>query len=169
MFLRIIKKILKIFLRPKLFAKVSGVAIGSDCIIMTKEFGSEPYMIQIGNNVEITSGVRFINHDGSLWCVRNLYKEYRNADIIEPIKIGNNVFIGNNTIILYGVTIADNTIIGANSLLLSSRQYGPGVYGGVPASYICSIEEFVAKKKSKFELTKKMTPRQKKKYYSSVR
>lgn len=168
MFLRVINKILKILLRPKLFATVSGVSVGSDCIIMTKEFGSEPYMIQIGDRVEITSGVRFINHEGSLWCVRNLYKEYDDADIIEPIKIGNNVFIGNNTIILYGVTIADNTIIGAHSLLLSNKQYGPGVYGGVPASYICSIEEFIAKKKSKFESTKKMTSAQKKKYYNAM-
>lgn len=167
MFLRILKKLLKIALRPKYFAKLSGVAMGSGCVIMTKELGSEPYMITIGHRVELTSGVRFVNHDGALWCVRNLYPEYRNADIIDHIRIGNNVFIGTNTTVLYGVRISDDTIIGANSLLLSGEQYGPGVFGGVPAKYICSIEEFVAKKSVFFQNTKQMSAQQKKSYYKT--
>ena len=34
-------------------------------------FGSEPYLITIGQNVEITAGVVFITHDGAAWTLRN--------------------------------------------------------------------------------------------------
>lgn len=34
-----------------------------------------------------------------------------------PVKIGNNVWVGGNTVILPGVTIGDNTVIGAGSVV----------------------------------------------------
>ena len=37
--------------------------------------------------------------------------------IREPVIIGNNVWIGANTIILKGVTIGDNVVIGAGSII----------------------------------------------------
>ena len=57
-----------------------------------------PWMIEIGNNVHITSGVRILQH-GYDWCV--LQKKY--GDVLGSsgkVKIGNNVFIGVNSTIL---------------------------------------------------------------------
>lgn len=42
-----------------------GVTIGNECVIeKTADFGTEPYLIKIGDKVRITKGVRFITHDG---------------------------------------------------------------------------------------------------------
>ena len=38
------------------------------------EFGSEPYLIELGDNVRVTNGVRFVTHDGGLWVLRNMGK-----------------------------------------------------------------------------------------------
>ena len=42
-----------------------GVKIGNDMELhATAPFGSEPYLIEIGDHVRINAGVRFITHDG---------------------------------------------------------------------------------------------------------
>jgi len=49
----------------------------------------------------MTDGVKFITHDGGTL----IYRQYvPDLEIIKPIKIGDNVYIGNNVIILQGVT-----------------------------------------------------------------
>lgn len=114
------------------------------CLILvepTAAFGSEPYLITIGQNVEITAGVVFITHDGAAWTLRNFDEKYRELDVLGPIKIGDNVFIGNNAIILPGVTIGDNVVIGAGAVV--SRDIpSNSVAAGVPAKVIRSLEEY---------------------------
>ena len=45
--------------------KKMGIKIGENCEIYDNiSWGSEPYMISIGNHVRISNGVRFITHDG---------------------------------------------------------------------------------------------------------
>lgn len=84
--------------------KREGVKIGKNCIIdKTAEFGTEPYLISMGDNVRITKGVRFITHDGSLWVPRNLGLVDKKADFFGKIVIGNNVNIGWDAIIMPGV------------------------------------------------------------------
>lgn len=46
------------------YARHLGVKIGKDCRIYIRDFGSEPWLINIGDKVTVTHGVRFINHDG---------------------------------------------------------------------------------------------------------
>lgn len=44
-----------------------GIVIGIGCeIYKDVTWGSEPYLISIGNHVRITSGVRFVTHDGGV-------------------------------------------------------------------------------------------------------
>lgn len=105
-----------------------------------------PWMIQIGDNVHITSGCRILQH-GYDYCV--LQKKY--GDVLGScgkIKIGNNVFIGVETKILKGVTIGDNVIIGAKSLV-NKDCLKEGVYAGNPVRYIMSLEEYYEKRKGK--------------------
>lgn len=61
------------------------------------------------------------------------------------ITIGNNVFIGINTIITRNVTVGDNVIIGAGSVV-TKDCVANSVYAGNPARYIMSTEEFYAKR-----------------------
>jgi len=98
-------------------------------------------LVTIGQNVEITAGVVFITHDGAIWTLRNFDEKYKNLDVLGPIKIGNNVFIGNNAIILLGVTIGDNVIIGAGAVVSKSIPSN-SVAAGTPAKVIRSLEEY---------------------------
>lgn len=114
------------------------------CLILSDPFamfGSEPYLITIGKNVEITAGVVFITHDGAVWTLRNFDEKYKDLDVFGPIKVGDNVFIGNNAIILPGVTIGDNVVIGAGAVVAKDIPSN-SVAAGVPAKVIRSLEEY---------------------------
>lgn len=163
---KIFNKFKYYFFKPKIYAKSIGVKIGKNTKIMTKRFGTEPYLISIGENSEITAGVNFVTHDGGVWVIRNLYEEYKEIDILKPIKIGNNVYIGNDALILPGIEICNNVIIGANSVVTKSIN-NSGIYAGVPCKYICSLDEYIFKNKYFFENTKKMNYFEKQKYYKA--
>lgn len=124
--------------------------IGNNCKILTSKwsFGSEPYLIEIGNNVEVTNGVRFITHDGGAWIFR---EKDPTLDIFGKIKIGNNVFIGLNTIILPNVEIGDNVVIGAGSIVTRDIPTNT-VVCGIPARVITNVEDYYQKlKKNDFQ------------------
>ena len=149
--------------KPFEYAKKIGVNLGNNVEVnQFVDWGSEPYLISIGDNTRLSLNVTFTNHDGSLSVLRNLYKD-NTIDLIKPIKIGKNCFIGINSTVLYGVTIGDNVIIGACSLVTKDLESN-AVYAGVPAKRICSIEEFYEKNKKYFVHTKQMSPDEKREY-----
>lgn len=132
-----------LFVRPETLAKRRGVTLGSNVSLMTKNFGSEPWLISIGNHVRITSGVRFVNHDGGTWVFREQEK-YRHVIKYGKIVIHDNCFIGNNVIILPGVSIGPNSVVGAGAVV--SRDVPPNtVVVGVPAKPIMTTEEYAEK------------------------
>lgn len=63
------------------------------------------------------------------------------------VVIGNNVFIGMNSIICRNVRIGNNVIIGAGSVITKDCEDN-GVYAGNPARKISDIDEFIEKRKS---------------------
>ncbi len=120
----------------------SGVHIGHSCRIYTDHFGSEPYLIHIGNHCTITSGVRFVTHDGSCWILRETYP---NLQDYGPIRVEDNSFVGVNAVILPNIRIGPNAIVAAGSVV--TRNVEPGtVVGGVPARYLMTVEEFARRK-----------------------
>ena len=130
------------------YARKMGVRIGDGCTLLGNvKWGSEPYLISIGNQVRITSGVSFVTHDGGMYVLRNKYADMAKADYFGKICIGNNVFIGVNTMIMPGVTIGDNVIIGAGSIVTKSIPSNC-VACGVPAKQIKSIDDYYAKYKT---------------------
>lgn len=50
---------------PEQYARRIGVTIGKNCYINTKNWSSEPYLITIGNNVQVTQGVCIHTHGGA--------------------------------------------------------------------------------------------------------
>ena len=126
---------------PVAFARSLGVTIGEGSRIFSHElgiFGSEPYLVTLGKNCFITFGVRFITHDGAVALFRDKYPD---ADIIAPIILGDNVFIGACSLILPGTKIGNNVIIGAGSIVTGVIPDN-GVYVGSPARKIKTIEEY---------------------------
>jgi acetyltransferase-like isoleucine patch superfamily enzyme len=126
---------------PVAYARKLGVRIGEDCRILTDAsgcFGSEPYLVTLGNHVTVTAGVRFVTHDGGVWVFREKEPE---IDVLGPITVGNNVFFGFGAIILPGVSIGDNCVIGAGAVVARSIPSG-SVAVGVPARPIKTIDQY---------------------------
>lgn len=120
------------------YYRKQGVKFGDNCRLIGKiDFGSEPYLITIGNHVSITAST-FITHDGGVWIFR---EQNPSIDRIKPIKIGNNVFIGAECLILPGVTIGDNVVVGARSVVTKDLPSN-AVYAGVPARFIKTIGDY---------------------------
>lgn len=147
--------------------KKQGVKIGENCeIYRNVSFGSEPYLIEIGNHVRITSGVKLITHDGGVWVLRELKEEYKDIDIFGKIKIGNNVHIGIDSIIMPGVTIGNNVIIGCKSVI--TRDIPDNcVVVGIPGRPIKTVKDYEEKNKKRFVHTKLMNSKEKKLWIQS--
>lgn len=141
-----------------------GVVIGENSeIYPSVNFGSEPYLIEIGNNVRITDNVKLTTHDGGIWVLRNNGK-LKNADRFGKIVVGNNVHIGIDSIIMPGVHIGDNVIIGAGSIVTRDIPSNT-VAVGVPCKPIETIDEYYKKIKDKVLISKNMNYQQKKILY----
>ncbi|MDJ0763415.1 MAG: acyltransferase [Myxococcota bacterium] len=114
-------------------ARSRGVKVGKNCKFFSSNFFSEPFLVEIGDNVIVSGNVMFITHDGTT----TLWKD-NEADFwatYGKIKIGNNCFIGMGAIISRNVVIGDNCIIGAGAVV---RQDVPdnSVVSGNPAKVI---------------------------------
>lgn len=143
------------------YYKKEGIKIGENLSIVGKvSFGSEPYLISIGNNVRISNNVNFVTHDGGMHVLRNLGL-LENADKFGEIIIEDNVFIGMNSIIMPGVRIGKNTVIGAGSIVTKSIDENT-VACGIPAKKIKSIEQYYEDNKDKVVYTKNMSNLEKK-------
>jgi len=91
-----------------------GVRIGSNCLIFTDEFSTEPYLIELGDDVGIAGGTVFITHEGVIRMLRTSRPSIKHFG---KIKVGNNTHIGQNCIILPGTTIGAQCIVGAGSVV----------------------------------------------------
>lgn len=121
-------------------------AIGTNVYYYSRIFPSDPKLLKIGNNVVICTNVRFLGHDRVDIMLSGMFGQKYNK-YYEVIEVGNNVFIGSDTVILPGVKIGDNTIIGAGAVVTKDLPSG-NVFGGVPARCIGSFQDFVNKRKT---------------------
>lgn len=138
--------------------------VGENCLIHESTiFGTEPYLIQIGNDVRISRGCKLITHDGGLWVLRNKGLVDKKADKFGRIVIGNNVNIGWDVTILPGVTIGDNVVIGVGAVVTKNIP-NDSVVAGVPAKVIETLEEYAMKNQEKYVMTKGL-PSEKKKAF----
>ncbi len=94
------------------YLRMNGIKIGENTFIslgakIDTQFGE----IIIGDGVHITSGCVLLAHDGAIKQMKP------DVNPRGKIVIGNNVFIGVNTVVLMNVTIGDNSVIGASSVV----------------------------------------------------
>lgn len=142
----IIKKFYKTYLskfKPYTYMKKIGVNFTENEVHLygRVNWGTEPWIISIGNNVHITDGVKFITHDGGTLLFR---KYVPDLEITKPIVLGNDVYLGNNVIILPGVHIGDKVVIGAGAVVTKDIPDN-SVAVGVPAKVIKTADEYFEK------------------------
>ena len=94
--------------------RARGVRVGADCRIYSMDFSTEPYLVTLGDGVGVSGGVKFITHDGA---ARQRKAGRPNIQLLGPIVVGANTFIGENAIILPGTTIGQDCIIGAGAVV----------------------------------------------------
>lgn len=118
--------------REKLLRNILGKTKGN-CIIEQPFICDYGYNIEIGENfysnhnliildgnkVEFGDNVFIAPNCGFYTAGHPLDVETRNKGLeyAKPIKVGNNVWIGGNVVVLPGVNIGDNVVIGAGSLV----------------------------------------------------
>lgn len=112
------------------YYRFMGATIGKDCMI---SFGAKldccSGKIIIGDRCVITHGCVILSHDASEKRI------HRKNEVEETVRLGNDVFIGVNSIILKNVIIGDNSIIGAGSVV--TKDVPPNVVvAGNPAKII---------------------------------
>lgn len=122
------EKLIKMGLKVgKNFKRLNGVILDP----------SHCWLISIGDNVTMAPRLHILAHDAST-------KFFLNYTKIGRVIIGNNVFIGAESIILPNITIGDNVIIGAGSIV--TKDIPPNsIYAGNPAKIICSLHEYIDK------------------------
>lgn len=101
--------------------------------------------MSFGDNVLVFGNVTFLLHDAAPTTV----SEGIGTDLLGRITIGNSCFIGANSTIMPGVTLADNTVVGAGSVVTHSTKQPGLVIAGNPARVVCTVEEYLNKNKDR--------------------
>lgn len=161
-----IKRVFKIFqllknrlYSPEVYAHHIGVSIGKNCLIVTRNWGTEPYLITIGNNCQIAHGVSIYTHGGGQ-AVRQICPDF---DVFGKVVIEDWVYIGAYSLIMPGVTIGEGAIVAAGSVVTKSVPPHT-VVGGNPARYICTVYEYYERNKQYNVKTKSLSIPEKKKH-----
>lgn len=129
------------------YLRKRGMRIGERCTIYSPRNVvidlARPWMIEMGNDVKITYGVIILTHGFDWSVMKGVYGDVLGS--CGKVTIGNNVFIGMNSVILKGVTIGSNVIIGAGSLVNKDIPDNC-VVAGNPARVIMSLDEYHQKR-----------------------
>ena len=96
-----------------------------------------PWLISVGDNVTLSSGVRLLAHDAST-AKAGVHTK------IGIVEIGDNVFIGANSVVLCNTRIGNNVIVGAGSVVTHDIPSN-SVYAGNPAKFVSTFQEYQSK------------------------
>lgn len=103
-----------------------GTFINMNCILLDNN------KITIGENVLIAPHVQIYTASHPLKASERIIENSNGASYLtssKPVKIGNNVWIGGNSVVCPGVTIGDNVTIGAGSVVTKSVPSDVLAYG----------------------------------------
>lgn len=120
---------------------------GDRVMITSRKIPLYSRLISIGNNVWIASNVEMITHDVAHFMLNGMKiwdKKFKEK--VGCISIGDNVFIGANSKILYDVKIGNNVVIAAGSIVNKDIEDN-SIVAGIPARKIGDFKDFVEKRK----------------------
>lgn len=121
-----------------LYLSANGAKIGKNTYISPQAYidTHKPGKVVIGENCFITRNVVILCHsDTKLGGPLRIWEQKGGKRIYGDVIIGDNVFIGVNSVIMPGVKIGNNAIVGALSLVTHDVPEGK-IVGGVPARII---------------------------------
>ena len=135
-------------------------AIGENCTIQKRKVPLYANLIRLGNNVHIASNVSFLTHDVTHLVLNNLdsVKPEEVQERIGCIEIGDNVFVGAGTHILYDTKIGSNVIIGTGSIVTKDIPDN-SVVVGTPARVIGTFDDYVKKYSSEKQYPDELKPK----------
>jgi acetyltransferase-like isoleucine patch superfamily enzyme len=110
------------------------IQVGDYCIICPGVRIGCAHEITIGNNSMIASGAYITDSD---W--HDIYNRVTIGNTA-PVKIGNNVWVGDSAIICKGVTLGENSIIGAGAVVTNSIPPN-SIAAGNPARVVKELDE----------------------------
>ena len=114
-----------------------GAVIGNNVTILDSKIDmGNLYLLEIGDDVTIT-GARILTHDACMLKKTGYFK-------IGKVKIGNNVFVSVDSIILPGTTIGNDVIVGAGCVVGKDIPDNSVVVGN-PMKKIYNYDEFLEK------------------------
>jgi acetyltransferase-like isoleucine patch superfamily enzyme len=148
--------IAKLHRDPVRYFRGQGVEIGKDVEIFGASlytFGSEPYLVSIGNQVTISHNVDFITHDGGMRVAR---LKCPGAYLYGRIQVADRCFIGAHCVLLPGAKIGMGSVIGSGSIVAGEIPAGV-VAIGAPAKPVKSVEEYIEGKKHLWVDTRGLT------------
>ena len=132
------------------YLRKKGVQIGEHTVFFSPRTNvvddNRPYLLKIGSRCKITAGVTLLAHDYSISVLRPVYHFITNDSTRQTV-IGDNCFLGINSVIMGGVKIGNNVIV-ATGAVVTKDVPDNSVVAGVPAKVICSLEEFYIRKKN---------------------
>ena len=101
--------------------KGAGCKLGKNVSVNSNNMIACHVCIEIGDDVQLSPNVQIYDHDHDFRAEGGVKSgKYKTA----PVKIGNNVWIGANTVILKGTEIGDNCVIGAGSIVKGTIPAG---------------------------------------------
>jgi acetyltransferase-like isoleucine patch superfamily enzyme len=122
--------------RTEAGAKPGRVRIGDDVQVEGYFSVAAAKSVTIGDGVLIGSNVAIRDQDHGMAPDRH---RARQPLVAEPVEIGDFVWLGQNVVVLKGVTIGKNAIVGANAVVTRSVVEG-AIVAGVPARQIGWID-----------------------------
>lgn len=133
-------------LDPLGHAKKNGMIVGKGVTLAGRfgtSFGSEPFLIEIGDYVRLSGRNTFLTHDGGTHAFRDL-EQYKGVAKFGKIKIGERTFVGHGVTILPNVIIGKRCVIAAGAIVTKDVP-NETVVAGIPAKPICSVWEYADK------------------------
>ena len=110
------------------------IDLGRYCLICPGVRVSAATEITVGDNCMMAMGAYITDSD---W--HDIYDRSMFVGKSEPVRIGNNVWLGDNAIVCKGVTIGDNSIVGARAVVI--RDVPPNVIvAGNPATIVRTLD-----------------------------
>src|ERR1035437_8699920 len=97
---------------------LQGLAIGPNTYYTQRNLdGIAPQLITMGSDCVLAPTAMILTHDAASFIHTGKYR-------FAPVKIGDRCFLGYNSVIMPGVTIANDVVVGAGAIVTRSVPEG---------------------------------------------